>query len=402
MKIKLNHALFIAPMLWGVDAFAGGGGGEEVVGETVKKVLDLSLSMVTASPFAATGAFLFKVLLLILITWKGLKLMLDTSAVNQIIAELVNIILIAGIASMFLTPATQNQLAAGFDTLAATAGKSGGGASFNMSNPTAAVSGVLGTTLDAASKLWEGPVKPETAEQKGVIEGVLSGAAFGDLLGGLAAVLYRIFIAIFIVASGIIYLANMVISQIMINIALIVAPIFVPWILWESTSFLFHGWLKFMIIAGMQKVIGALLFGMTAAMVPAVTKIAEQAGATGSVNFYAYSAAFILVGLMAMMMVQVNSIANGLVSGSPRTGFSPPESMSPGGMASRSGGAITSAGRGAASGLNRGAGAAAGGAAGALSGGFKGMAQGISSGWSKGATSQARETAGKFTGFSKK
>lgn len=428
MKTKLNIAIFLAPIFWVSSVWAGTelSNGDEVVGSTVKAVLDLALKMVTASPFAETGAYLFKVLLLILIAWKGIKLMLDTTAVNQVIAELVNIILIAGIASMFLTPDIQNKLASGFDILASTAANASGTAIVDMSNPTAAITNVMGATIEAASKLWEGPVKPEASEQKGVLDGFFSAGYWGDILGALASLGYRVLIALLIVASGLIYLGNLVMSQITVNIALIVAPIFVPWILWDATSFLFHGWLKFMIVAGIQKVVGALLFGMTAAMIPAVTKIASDAGATGSVNFYAYSAAFILIGLMAQLMVQVNGIASGLVSGMGKTGFAAPAAMSPGGMASRGASAMSSAGGGAARGASRGAQAAFGGVKGAVqgskgsssvdsmgmksttgggaAGAFKGMKEGIKGGWSGSAKSGGAGggSSGGFAGFSKK
>jgi len=347
--------------------------GTEQAGAMVSAVFEKANSMVASSPFRETGAGLFKILLLILVSWKSIMLLLDTSSINKVIAELVGIILLAGIAQFFLLPETQTQFAKGFSDLAAQAA-SASGAKIDMNTPQNSITNVLGDALKSAQQLWEGPLKPQkpdvssdTFQPLKWLSDAWSDLKVSDILGNMAALLYRALIAILIVACTLIYLAQMIMSQIMVNIGLILAPIFVPWILWDATRFLFDGWIKFMIVTGVQKIVGALLFGMTVGMVNAVTNLATEAGATGALNFYAYSTAFVMVGLMALLMMQITSIASGLVSGHPQSGFKVPQGMTPGGMANRFGGSAN-VGKSIGAGATRAAGAASGGLAGGLQG----------------------------------
>lgn len=377
-------------------AYAEGVGdvsGSEQAGVVIKAVFDSANNMVAANPFKETGAGLFKILLLILISWKSIMLLLDTSSINKVIAELISIILLAGIAQFFLIPETQTQFAKGFSDLAAQAA-SASGAKIDMNSPQNSISNVLGDSMKAAQELWEGPLKPQKpdvasdsfAPLKWLSE-AWSSLSVKDMLGSLAAMIYRALIAILIVSCTVIYLAQMIFSQIMVNIGLIVAPIFVPWILWDATRFLFDGWIKFMIVTGVQKIVGALLFGMTVGMVSSVTTLATEAGATGALNFYAYSTAFVLVALMALMMMQITSIASGLVTGHPQSGFKAPAGMTPGGMLNRGGGGASMKS------IGSGAGRAASGIKGAAVGGFQGAKESGSLGAISGAAS------GAFKGF---
>ncbi|MFD2274194.1 type IV secretion system protein [Undibacterium arcticum] len=47
------------------------------------------------------------------------------------------------------------------------------------------------------------------------------------------------------ILGGLIAMAQFIVSQILVHIAIILAPIFIPFLVWEQASFLFDGWLKF-------------------------------------------------------------------------------------------------------------------------------------------------------------
>ena len=359
IRLAALGALLLAPA---VAMAAGETSSTEAVEKVMGMILSNTSSLLTNSPFAAQGAWLLNVLLLILISWKGLKLMLDVSSLSQVVAEIVNIVLLFGIASFFLTANVQTQFADGFDKLASMAANATGAQqSIDMAKPTQAIANTLGRMMHVAMQLWDGapadpPANADATQWQKITDWMQKSwdsLTSGQLLGALAAVIFRIFMALAVLVTALIYVAALIFSQILVVIGLIVAPLFVPWILWDATNFLFNSWLKFMIVAGVQKIVGALLFGLTASMVGEVTKLASDATSNGGINFYYYAAAFLIVALMAYLMMQSVSIANGLVSGMPSTAFKPPQAMTPGGSANRVSGGMQSAGtnvaRGAAS-----------------------------------------------------
>lgn len=327
-------------------AFAATGSGD-AVSEVIGMLFNAPKTMVANSPFGAVGTRLLAGLLAILVSWKMIKLVLEGSGISQIIGELVNIILLWGIASFFLTSEVTGQIASGFDSLATMAtGATTGSTAVAGTSAESQLTNNLVQMLKAAYQLYEG-TPPENGNQ-GVLGGLLPSFSGLEILASLANLLFRFFTAMLVVICALLYCVNVVFSQIMVNIALILAPVFVPWIMWDASSFLFHGWLKFLITAGMQKVVGALMFGLTSQFVGNVATMAGAAEASTVTNFYYYAACFLLTGIMAYMMMQVQSIANGLISGSARAGFQPPRAMTPGGGLSRGvGGANVSKAAGA-------------------------------------------------------
>lgn len=353
--------------------------GSDAVGQILGDLLNNFNATLSKQPFMQAGTKLLQMLLLILIAWKGLRLTLDTGSFSMVIAELVNIIIMVGIVKFFMNPSVQQQLVSGFDDLAKTAA-SATGSIMDVGNPAAAITDALGRLMDAAMKLYNGtPTDPPANVDAGMwaratswLNSTLTSIASGDLLFALANVLFRVFLTILVLVVGLIYAVTIIWTQVTINIALIVAPFFVPWLLWDSMAFLFHSWLKVLITCGVQKVVGALMFGITASMIDSVTALATKANATPVENFYYYAATFLLVAIMALMMVQVVALANSLVSGMPNSTFKPSGMMNPAGAATRGGGAMQ---KGAAQAA---AGAAAGGRA--AKGAYQGFKAGMQNG----------------------
>ena len=89
-----------------------------------------------------------------------------------------------------------------------------------------------------------------------------------------------------------------------------------------------------MIVAGLQKVVGALLFGMTTGFITDLTALTSSVNTDSSTNFYYYAAAFVLMFILGQLMMQISTIANGLVTGMPSTAFRAPSAMTPAGAAS--------------------------------------------------------------------
>ena len=109
-KAVAGALLLLCPML----VFAQDAGGTEAVQTVLRSILSDTSNLISGSPFMAQGQKLLQMLLVILISWKGIKLALDVSGYSQVVAEIVNIVLLWGIASFFLTATVQKQFADGF------------------------------------------------------------------------------------------------------------------------------------------------------------------------------------------------------------------------------------------------------------------------------------------------
>lgn len=364
MKLSRCSLIGAALLLVLPGAAFAAGPGSDAIGQILGDLLNNFTGLVAKQPFAQVGTRLLQMLLLILIAWKGMRIALDTGSFSMAIAELVNIAIIWGIAAFFMNPAIQQQFVAGFDQLAMMAA-SATGSMLDVASPAAAITDALGRLMDAAMKLFMGtPTSPPAGADAGVwatatawLSESFSSLASGDILFSLANLFFRVFLAILVLITGLIYAVTVIWTQVMVNVALVVAPFFVPWLLWDATAFLFNSWLKFLIVCGVQKVVGALMFGLTASMIDNVTTLATKANATPVENFYYYAATFLLVAIMALMMAGITTLANGLVSGMPTSAFKPGASslMSPMGGGTRAGGAMQKGASQAAAGATAGA-----------------------------------------------
>lgn len=147
---------------------------------------------------------------------------------------------------------------------------------------------------------------------------------------GLAIFLLGIllkFIAIgLLMIAGIAALTQFLASQVLIYIAFILAPIFVPFLIWDKASFLFDGWLKFLIKATFHKVVGLVMIGLLGTTIAKATAVMEQTQASDWMDAQAIRvstlvAIVLISSVIAYMMWQVGSIADGLLSGSARQGY---------------------------------------------------------------------------------
>ena len=379
-------------------ALAATAGSQEAISTVVESLINGPLNMVSSAPFAAAGAKLLSMLLLILISWKGIRLVIDTSSINQVVAEIVNIVILWGIASFFLLSSVQTQIAEGFDQLAQTAAQSAGsavgGASADVSSTQSMITGALVSGLTAAYQLYQGTPaeKPSSVSDStwdkvsGWFKDKVNDLVTFQWLAAVANLIFRVFIAIMIMAAVVLYCGQLLISQVLVNVGLIMAPLLIPWIMWEASAFLFHSWIKFMIVAGIQKIVGALLFGMTTSFISELTSLTSSVNTDSSTNFYYYAAAFVLMFILGQLMMQISSIANGLVTGMPSTAFRAPSAMTPAGAAAGrafGGSNVSQGARGAIGGGATGYSAAKAAGKGAM-GSAMGAARGAASGMARG------------------
>ena len=143
------------------------------------------------------------------------------------------------------------------------------------------------------------------------------GEAFASLYGFAV----RVVAMGFLLVCGAIGAGIILVAKISTALALAFAPVMIPWGMWRPTEFLFTAWLRFLISSCMQAVIamavGGLLMGAANALSAAT---ASFSSATDSLTL---SAGIILFAALCMyIMLQVPSISSGMLSGDGSLGIS--------------------------------------------------------------------------------
>jgi type IV secretory pathway VirB6-like protein len=150
-----------------------------------------------------------------------------------------------------------------------------------------------------------------------------NGASWTDLLLYFPTILFGLLLKLLAVAflamMMVAYLLAIYMAQVLFGIGVSLGPILVPWLIWQRTEFLFDGWLRFMVVAAMTKLVAALMVTMVTGIITAVTTLARVADvspmALAKVDLAIAFAIAIVAAIGAFMMWQVQGIAQALVSG---------------------------------------------------------------------------------------
>lgn len=303
-------------------------GDAEAVSQAINAFFSTGAGLAEKGIFMPDGQRLMGLLTVILIAWTGIWSLFSDGGFPEALAKLIKITFTAGICVFLLKPDTQQSLVKGFDYFSARAA-SATGAPVNMENPAQGVQTVMSAGLNAAMSLWRSQQSTEDKKswmQIAASEGVMNLIVASIIEGGAKVIIT----GLIVVTLGI-YVFVIATAMVLVQIGLTMAPIMVPWLLWDATAFLFSSWLKFMVTAGVVKIVASLNLGMTWGLLEAVKTLANSASATPVFDEFAYLTAALLALLMAFLMLQTYSIASGLVSGFPsvampnirRPGFGP-------------------------------------------------------------------------------
>jgi len=143
----------------------------------------------------------------------------------------------------------------------------------------------------------------------------------------LLTLVFKIIAAIALLLMGGVYVLVVQMGSILLSVAFILGPILVPWYLLPATEFLFTGWLKFTIVAGLYKVVAWLLVTIViGGVLPALTALLNgitSAVSTNTDDYYGsayltYMAVAFVACVGAYMMKLAPTIASGLISGQGR------------------------------------------------------------------------------------
>lgn len=260
--------------------------------------------------FTDDGRTLAAILLVIVISWDGIISMVAGSGVNELLSKLIKHAITAGFVAAMLSGVLVDPINKSFD---AAAEKIGGGKT--------SIGGAVASIQKTVVTIWNGKQASEAGANasagqqiKDQVTGWWNTLTGGGLTQMALEFIMTALIVVVILICGAIFIAQFIITQILLKLALIIMPVMVPWMIFSRTEFLFDGWLRFFISAGLQKVVGAFFLSITLNLLEGATQIAATAeGAAGALG--AYTLVLILCVVVAYLMLQIPQIAAALISG---------------------------------------------------------------------------------------
>lgn len=297
------------------SAIAAGPSDLQAIDRALNALFDITSGVASKSPLLDDGKRLYGYLLLILISWSGIQVVLEGGALNAVIGKIVEVIMVAGICSILMMADTQQALVKTFDVAAGKVATTVNPSAPDLSNPAAAIKQILGNGFDAVQNLWD--TKEETKDKQPWYR--------FDLKDGVADILISLFMesiakmgisVVVLICLGL-YVYIVINAMLLINVALMLAPVMLPWMLWPSTAFLAQSWLRFLIVCGMNKLLASLFLGITFIFLNAIGSLAQTAASSPVFNTFAYFSALTLAVIITLAMLQVPRVAADLISGLP-------------------------------------------------------------------------------------
>lgn len=251
----------------------------------------------------------------IVIVWGIIKNIALKQSLPQLVGDLVFPLVIAA----FVIGAGIGKLPEVVDSsIAAISGIFGAGGADGMEI------GIASNLLKSATLIWNAS-SPSQSE----------GSIFGVALSAFAMLLLRIGIILLIVVAAGLAVAAILVAKFQMALAIALAPLLIPWLVFKPTEFLFSGWLNFFLKAG---------FGIVGVFAVSSVVIAGSKGMANLIeNVPPDSAAvvtYLAMGGMAIiltyLMLKAADIGEGIISGG-ATGIGQLTSVAKGSAASTPG-----------------------------------------------------------------
>lgn len=322
----LSVVAFIACMLFAISAFAQSSGSSGIsisaadsgfVSQVTNDLNQLESTIQSnfsnmSGTLAADGAELEWVLFSVMFVWTAITGMLKGESLGEVFAQIIIQILMLGIVMACLNSSSQNALTQTFSKIS------------NQFGAGTNLSGGFKSFFTAISGLWASADGSSTSSGSSgsnwfsSLFHTIGDFDLGSILAGLAIVILKLATTVIVAGAAALWAGNYILSQMKVYIGLAVAPVMVPWLLMPYTTFLFDGWLKYMIGAGMMQIVGAIMIKMTNTLMTTMTTVAQGATAT---NVILYVVLVVLALVIAYMMSEINGIAMGLLQGGSRVGM---------------------------------------------------------------------------------
>ncbi len=274
--------------------------------EKAGAIVDGAVAAYDIHVLSGVGMNLFWALAAFVVSWRGIKLAMASGEarslspiMNQLIKTIFGVTLV-----LFL-------LGAGFDMVFV----QGIDGSLQKVSGILLPGGMSGSAITTSiSAMYEG-LNAVSKMMSDLFKDVTVFDTLTVFFKNLPTILVLMFVQILIVFGIVSYFALISISFVMVKVALVIAPIFIPWLLLPVTSFVFMGWLRFLISASLYQVIGAAIVHFSQGLLAGTAKlIAETGGTFPESLFAAIAMAGIQVTILALI-IKVPQIAKQLSMG---------------------------------------------------------------------------------------
>jgi len=292
-------------------------------GNTVNAIEATLQRMVSESGAGAIGIQMLGFFVLMNVVWALIKGMATGRMVDYMIGEMLPIGVVAVIAWMFLGQVGGVQgLGESTKQFMDHVGHEIAGKNYGDGSIAKLIETSARSTFRVISRLLDFKVSESTT-------GFWDFNASGALLTAISAFIkYLILIVVFfilVVTLGV-FISTVILTQMSVYIALIVMPLFIPFMVFKPLESFFDKWLTFFVSSLMAKVIGALIVTITDTVMLSMVTLSEKlpppkSGLDGLVIDCILYAVMVVMAFVCYMMVQrIDSIARGL-TGSVALGF---------------------------------------------------------------------------------
>lgn len=175
---------------------------------------------------------------------------------------------------------------------------------------------LAGSFMEAAFRLTQVQVIPKNIAGDGIAIVLFIASNWIPMV---VAVLFLVFTILAFALAGALVVGEVLFGQLSMDLAIVLAPLLAPWVLFKPMSFLFDAWLRTLLIGGMTYVVGALL--AKAANSFAVEMVKASESFTDFTMFTLDSVAAVYGGMFLMSLIflilceRVSRLAAGLISG---------------------------------------------------------------------------------------
>lgn len=255
-----------------------------------------------------------------LMIWTAVKTMAAGKGFGEMLGEWIPLFISYGIVYLFINQGVARQVD---DTVTGIATSITG---IDMSNLASASTSVISKYIAAWVAVVESPTS-ELGSSGNVLDAL---ANFGSaVVSYIYVVSVKFLISLLLVLAIVVSLGHILVATITIQLAFILAPLMVPFLMFRPMSWVFEGWLKFLIGASLLKLVTGFLIKIAAAILVALPTLAQQltkettySAADGlHVDVMLYGMMVVFAMLSTLILMQAPTLTQGLLSGGGSMGF---------------------------------------------------------------------------------
>ncbi|WP_159597368.1 type IV secretion system protein [Hydrogenophaga sp. BPS33] len=284
----------------------------------VSEAVDQALQKLANGNLKEMGNIIAGFFLVALMVWTAVKTMAAGRGFGELIGEWVPI----WVSFAFVYTFLDQSAAKGIEAFMTSVGTALGGG--QMGTLSAALETVANPVFSAIATVTQMP----TSDISSAFDPTSWLPAAMSLIGTMLAKGLTI---LFLVIAAVGGMATVIMSFVSLTLVLALAPVMVPFFMFKPLSWIFDSWLKFLLGACMMKIVLAFLLTAASSILSSLSQVqaqmvAEMAAAQSSEKMTAdllmHAMMMIISLLSTLMLMQVPSIATGLLSGSAgSTGF---------------------------------------------------------------------------------